>query len=227
MNTGEIGSDFDSLSPCGNQNKFTLNLKNAETSGEEGLQQFGSKVNKVVNKTKPKLKKQKTILMTKEIDDEYDYYLRMDIDAFCKLSKEECEKAYKYLVKSLRVIFTGSVDPFVNTVNLKKVQEIREQQQKQGAKFGSQQSSINMIQKRDEGVVEEAIQLKDLLDKKCMLYGIWEISNLCGSVPNTREGASACLIDQKLYLFGGFGRDIFNDIYYVTLDDYRWKFIKE
>ena len=60
-----------------------------------------------------------------------------------------------------------------------------------------------------------------------MLYGIWEIANLQGSVPNTREGATACLIDQKLYLFGGFGRDIFNDMYYVTLDDYRWKFIKE
>ena len=64
--------------------------------------------------------------MTKEIDDEHDYYLRMEIDKFLKLTKEECEKAYKYLVKSLRVIFTGSIDPFVNTINLKKVQEIRE-----------------------------------------------------------------------------------------------------
>lgn len=45
-----------------------------------------------------------------------------------------------------------------------------------------------------------------------MLYGQWSIQTHQGAIPDSREGATACMIDNYLYLFGGFSRDLFKDV---------------
>lgn len=46
-----------------------------------------------------------------------------------------------------------------------------------------------------------------------------------GSMPDSREGTSACIIDNSLYLFGGFSRDIYNDMRVLDLNKLRWRLI--
>lgn len=56
-----------------------------------------------------------------------------------------------------------------------------------------------------------------------MLYGLWSILQANGSIPHSREGATATVIDNNLYIFGGFSRDLFNDIKILDMNHMRWR----
>ena len=59
---------------------------------------------------------------------------------------------------------------------------------------------------------------KETLDRQEMFYGIWSLIKHSGSIPDSREGAAACIIGNNFYLFGGFSRDLFNDMRIYHLD---------
>ncbi len=60
-----------------------------------------------------------------------------------------------------------------------------------------------------------------------MIYGKWSIVQQTGSIPDSREGAAACVIDSSLYIFGGFSRDLFADLRIFDLQQQRWRLLKQ
>ena len=69
-------------------------------------------------------------------------------------------------------------------------------------------SDLNKI---ENDLLNELKQSKEALEKKKIAYGMWSILNGQGSLPHSREGASAAIIDSSFYVFGGFSRDLFGD----------------
>ena len=63
----------------------------------------------------------RTILRTREIDDQVHDYLSMDIEEFKQMKYKESGVAYTQLMKLTRPVFTGSVDPIINKFNYKKI----------------------------------------------------------------------------------------------------------
>mgnify|MGYP000146472395 CR=1 FL=1 len=45
----------------------------------------------------------------------------MDYKDFMKLTNEEMTKAYGILIKSVNVVFSGSIDPAINKLDYKKI----------------------------------------------------------------------------------------------------------
>jgi hypothetical protein len=66
-------------------------------------------------------------------------------------------------------------------------------------------------------LIDELKRCREALEQKKIIYGLWDIVSSCGSTPDSREGATACVINNNLYLFGGFSRDLFNDIRVVDI----------
>jgi hypothetical protein len=46
----------------------------------------------------------------------------MDIKDFAKIGKDDYEKAYNRLVKATRVIYSGSINPLINKIDVTKIQ---------------------------------------------------------------------------------------------------------
>ncbi len=79
---------------------------------------------------------------------------------------------------------------------------------------------------KDEKIlIEELRACKQKMDDKTMIYGLWSCIDATGSQPDSREGATTCTINNSLYLFGGFSRDIFNDMRVLDLNVGRWRLI--
>ena len=55
--------------------------------------------------------------------------------------------------------------------------------------------------------------------------GLWDSVDTLGSTPDSREGARACLLGSHIYVFGGFSRDLFKEVRYANLNDFRWKLV--
>lgn len=46
-----------------------------------------------------------------------------------------------------------------------------------------------------------------------------------GSIPHSREGGAACIVDNTLYVFGGFSRDLFGDMRAYDIHSGQWSII--
>jgi N-acetylneuraminic acid mutarotase len=66
--------------------------------------------------------------------------------------------------------------------------------------------------------------MKQKLDKKILFTGIWESIITNGSLPDSREGSTGCIINNNVYIFGGFARNLFNDLRVLDAN-FRWKIL--
>ena len=59
-------------------------------------------------------------------------------------------------------------------------------------------------------------------------HGIWtnEYRNSSGEAPSAFESAQAATLGYNKYLFGGFGREIFNEMRYFNSKTVKWSLIK-
>lgn len=73
--------------------------------------------------------------------------------------------------------------------------------------------------------MEELKECKEKLEKKEMIYGLWNILQTNGSIPQSREGGTCGLVDSHLYVFGGFSRGIFNDVRVLDLNNMKWRLL--
>ena len=65
-----------------------------------------------------------------------------------------------------------------------------------------------------------------LLARKC-LHGYWDCeTNAKGSLPDTREGSTMAMIDNTIYVFGGFSREIYNDTRAFDVDTKTWRVVE-
>ncbi|XP_063426768.1 kelch domain-containing protein 3-like [Mytilus trossulus] len=67
-----------------------------------------------------------------------------------------------------------------------------------------------------------------------ILYGfnsnthVWFRPDVCGSIPNARDGHSACVINHKMYVFGGYEEEtdrFSNEIYALDFSTFSWSLI--
>lgn len=71
-------------------------------------------------------------------------------------------------------------------------------------------------------MVELKTMTDDLLQRK-LLHGFWDCPvDDKGSIPDSREGAAIASIENTIYLFGGFSREIYNDTRFYDLDSNTW-----
>lgn len=77
---------------------------------------------------------------------------------------------------------------------------------------------------------------KTMSQVQSMLYVIlyfvetstWSRPKACGMVPAARDGHTACVINHRMYIFGGFEEEIdrfSNDVYYLDLGSMKWYYV--
>lgn len=104
-------------------------------------------------------------------------------------------------------IFSGSIDPYINRMDLGKV--LRKLRNKP------------RVSKEDLNLYSRLVQVhKSLLNKEINI-AYWSGYTLSGSIPHSREGHTSCLLGNQLYMFGGFSQDIFGDLRCIDLVNYK------
>ena len=58
-------------------------------------------------------------------------------------------------------------------------------------------------------VIEEMVDNRKALEKSKIAYSLWEGFQTIGATPHSREGSTGVVINNYLYLFGGFSRDLY------------------
>lgn len=115
-------------------------------------------------------KKQKTVLQTKEVEDNEIDYLKIDSEDFSKLSVKEASLIYTKLLKYIKVIFTGSADPQINRIDYKKVVE-----QQNNTFHNHHHTTTSLHNGYEEGLIEQLKICREQIENKKMLYGLWDI----------------------------------------------------
>lgn len=88
----------------------------------------------------------RTLLRTREVDDNIIDFLKMDLAKFRRLRPNEAAQAYKQLRKAIKPVFSGDVDPLVNMLDYTKVK----------AKL----SKGSMISQAEMEIIEELTELR-------------------------------------------------------------------
>ena len=57
------------------------------------------------------------------------------------------------------------------------------------------------------------------------MSALWDNNFTQGSTPHSREGATACLINGKIYMFGGFARDVYSDLRVLDRSENKWTLV--
>eukprot|EP00347_Sterkiella_histriomuscorum_P022130 403331578 len=201
--------------------QFMMQVRPTNHIGEESVNgDFSAREQAVKQAQQP----QRTILFIKEVDDNEKDFLKMEIKEFVNLSSEELQQAYNRLMKAVIPVFSGAIDTLINKLDLKKLKD-NANPYSYLYKINPQikdQSSLNEI---EQSLVEQLKTCRSSLEDQDMLYGQWSILTQQGSIPDSREGSTACMIDNNLYLFGGFSRDLFRDVRVFDIQTQRWRLI--
>ena len=71
------------------------------------------------------------------------------------------------------------------------------------------------------------LELKTMSDKlvtRKLLHGYWDcITEAKGALPDSRESATMALVDETIYVFGGFSREIYNDTRAYDMSSRTWR----
>lgn len=66
--------------------------------------------------------------------------------------------------------------------------------------------------------------MHDNLYNRRLMHGFWDNIFECqGNLPDAREGATISLLNEKIYVFGGFSRILFDDLKVLDLVSGIWK----
>lgn len=76
----------------------------------------------------------------------------MDINNFSKMKVDDFEIAYNVLIKAMRIIFSGSIDPLINKIDYKKINQ--------------NHSSNRELNNVEHELMEELKECKHNLEKK-------------------------------------------------------------
>ena len=73
-------------------------------------------------------------------------------------------------------------------------------------------------------LVEELKLMMTLLRNKRIYHGYWDaINDVHGCLPESRKGASMNLVNNEIYVFGGFSRDTYNDLKCFNINTSKWR----
>jgi hypothetical protein len=136
-------------------------------------------------------------------------------------------KAYTRLLKVTVPVFSGAVNTLINKLDPAKVANEGEKEVEFKKKIKIEKKRKSDLNAVESDLLEELRLCKESLESKKMVYGLWSVNNQHGSIPHSREGSTACIIDNTLYLFGGFSRDLFGDFRTYDLNSCHWSLQNE
>ena len=152
--------------------------------------------------------------MTQEIAKEVDYFTKMDLITITRLDRPTAILAYKVLKLAQKPIFSGSLDHRINMLDYNKVTALLD------IGFDTVKQQIGL----GSDLVEELKHKMEELGQKKIFHCYWDILNESkGCLPEARKGATMNMINNQLYVFGGFSRDTFNDLKVFDLTVCKWQ----
>ena len=81
----------------------------------------------------------------------------------------------------------------------------------------------NKLSEQDLNLMIELKTMTEGLLQRSIFHGYWDcITDDKGSIPDSREGSAMAMVDNTIYLFGGFSREIYNDTRYYEIDNNVW-----
>lgn len=134
--------------------------------------------------------------------------------------------AYNILKKQVIPIFSGSVDTLINRIDVSKAVEdsFKITLIKKVAKMYKKKGDLNQI---EAALLDELKECKQALESKNMMYGLWSVMGQSGSIPHSREGGQAVILNNEFYLFGGFSRDLFGDFRVYDVGTKYWRILPQ
>jgi len=82
-----------------------------------------------------------------------------------------------------------------------------------------------MIRQEELSLIEEMIRMRKALDRCEITTALWESDKPSGIIPVARESGAACIIENDMYVFGGFSREVFNDLRILDLNNHQWRVV--
>ena len=141
----------------------------------------------------------------------------LEIPLMAKFDIAQAQAAYKVLVRAMRPVYSGSLDHRINMLDAKKVLPILNLENFNHSKLSEQ--DLNLM-------VELKTMTDELLQRK-LFHGFWDCAtDDKGSIPDSREGAAMAMVENTIYLFGGFSREIYNDTRSYDLDSRTWSAVE-
>jgi N-acetylneuraminic acid mutarotase len=72
-------------------------------------------------------------------------------------------------------------------------------------------------------LMKELQTMEESLYNRSLLHGYWDtMFNTTGIHPDTREGCGMAIVRNNLYIFGGFARELYNDMRVLNLGTRYW-----
>lgn len=187
--------------------------------------------------------KNKVIMDPKYLDQPQDY-LRINactdslnekslIDLYYKVMEAACspmhdkydrKKLLHHLLRLVRAchspIFSGAVDPMVNLLDFRYANDVLDKRTKKGICLDGyfNRAEINLLDQFDVARIKKS--------EKAILSGGWKvIEGFSGSTPPSMEGTAICFTKNSLYLFGGFSRDVYDDMRICDFNTKKWTIV--
>ena len=74
--------------------------------------------------------------------------------------------------------------------------------------------------------MKELNKMTDNMYNRSILHGFWDTLSDCSGIhPDTREGSGMAILRNKLYIFGGFARELYCDMRVLDLKTKYWSTI--
>lgn len=129
----------------------------------------------------------RTILFIKETSDQDPDFINLELKEFFKLKEADLAKAYNKLSKVCTPIFSGAVNTMINKIDPRKVEDVKMlpevmqqvlgilhkgvAQKKHGKKKWTE---LNQVESE---LFEELKSTREDLEKKRLMYGMWNVLN--------------------------------------------------
>jgi hypothetical protein len=108
------------------------------------------------------------------------------------------------LIRASKPVFSGALDHRVNCLDIVKVKSY----------LGLQKTEKADLSKDDQTLMTKLVELDNQLYNGTIRHGIWhqDYRLATGSLPSSVEGAQACTIGTRCFIFGGFARTMYNEL---------------
>ena len=114
-------------------------------------------------------------------------------------------------------VFSGWINPFINQLDFKYVNFLLDRKLNKGIEYK------NDFDDEENELIWDYEKLRYRQQRKEIVQGYWRtLDSLLGSAPSSKEGTVIVYDNNKLYLFGGFAREVYNDMKILDINKKKW-----
>ena len=83
---------------------------------------------------------------------------------------------------------------------------------------------MQLLGKGGHEIIDELRTMMTKLRNRRIQHGYWDaINETSGCLPESRKGATMNMINNEIYIFGGFSRDTYNDLKVLNISHNHWR----